>query len=252
MKKIVSIALSLIMIISLVACGSSNTKTTDNGSGATEKFVVATNAEFPPYEFKEGQNFLGIDIEIVSTIAEKLGKQLDVLDIAFDSVIPAVTSGKADMGAAGMTITEDRKKSVDFSIPYTKAVQMIIVTEGSAIASVDDLAGKKIGVQQGTTGDLYCTDDFGEENMVRYSKIADGVLPLKNGQIDCLVIDDQVAINVVQNNSGIKTLETAYAEEEYAFAIKKGNQELLDKVNEVINELQSSGKLAEIKAKYIK
>ena len=252
MKKVISIVLSLIMAMSLVACGGSNVASTSNNEGTQEKFVVATNAEFPPYEYKEGQEFLGIDIEIVSIIAEKLGKKLDVLDIAFDSVIPAVTSGKADMGAAGMTITEDRKKSVDFSIPYTKAVQMIIVTEGSDIKSVDDLTGKKIGVQQGTTGDLYCTDDFGEESMVRYSKIADGVLPLKNGQIDCLVIDDQVAINVVQNNSGIKTLETAYAEEEYAFAIKKGNQELLDKVNETIKELESNGKLAAIKSKYIK
>lgn len=252
MKKIVSIALSLIMIISLVACGSSNTASADGSSGATEKFVVATNAEFPPYEYKEGQEFVGIDVDIVNAIADKLGKELEVLDIAFDAVLPAVVSGKADMAASGITITEDRKQNVDFSIPYTKAVQMVIVTEDSEIKTVDDLAGKKIGVQQGTTGDIYCTDDFGEECMVRYSKIADGVLPLKNGQIDCLVIDDQVAINVVQNNSGIKTLETAYAEEEYAFAIQKGNKELLDQVNEVIKDLETSGKLAEIKAKFIK
>ena len=251
MKKIVSIILSLVMVFSLVACGSSTTATSNEG-GATEKFVVATNAEFPPYEYKEGQDFVGIDIDIINAIADKLGKKLDIMDIAFDAVLPAVVSGKADLAASGITITEDRKQNVDFSIPYTKAVQMVIVTEESEIKSVDDLAGKKIGVQQGTTGDLYCTDDFGESSMVRYSKIADGVLPLKNGQIDCLVIDDQVAINVVQNNTGIKTLETAYAEEEYAFAVQKGNQELLNVVNEVINELESSGKLDDIKAKFIK
>lgn len=247
MKKIVSLILSLVMIVSLVACGSSSTAT----AGDSEKFVVATNAEFPPYEYKEGQDYKGIDIDIVNAIAEKLGKKLEVMDIAFDAVLPAVVSGKADMGASGITITEDRKQNVDFSIPYTKAVQMVIVTEDSNIQSVDDLAGKKIGVQQGTTGDIYCTDDFGEGSMVRYQKIADGVLPLKNGQIDCLVIDDQVAINVVKNNTGIKTLETAYATEEYAFAIQKGNQELLNTVNEVISELESSGKLQEIKDKFI-
>ena len=250
MKKIVSILLSLIMIMSLASCGSQGAAST--GAGSADKFVVATNAEFPPYEYKEGQDFVGIDVDIVNAIANKLGKKLEVLDIAFDAVLPAVVSGKADLGASGITITEDRKQNVDFSIPYTKAVQMVIVTEDSDITSVDDLAGKKIGVQQGTTGDLYCTDDFGEECMVRYSKIADGVLPLKNGQIDCLVIDDQVAINVVKNNTGIKTLETAYAEEEYAFAIQKGNQELLDTVNEVIKELETSGELAAIKAKFIK
>ena len=137
MKKIVSIILSLVMVFSLVACGSSTTATSNEG-GATEKFVVATNAEFPPYEYKEGQDFVGIDIDIINAIADKLGKKLDIMDIAFDAVLPAVVSGKADLAASGITITEDRKQNVDFSIPYTKAVQMVIVTEDSEIKSVDD------------------------------------------------------------------------------------------------------------------
>lgn len=249
MKKIISLVLTLIMAISLIACSSTGASTSNNSG---EKLVVATNAEFPPYEYKEGQKFVGIDMELAEEIAQKLEKEVEVLDIAFDAVLPAVSSGKADFAASGITITEDRKQNVDFSIPYTKAVQMIVVVQGSDITSIEDLKDKKIGVQQGTTGDLSCTDDFGEKCMVRYSKIADGIVPLKNGQIDCLVVDDQVAINVVQSNEGIKTLDTEYAVEEYAFAFKKGNTELLNKVNEIITELQASGKIDEIKAKYIK
>ena len=171
--------------------------------------------------------------------------------ILFDSIIPEVQSGKADFAAAGMTVTEDRQTQVDFSDTYATGVQSVIVTEDSDIASLDDLKGKQIGVQQGTTGDLYSTDDFGEESVQRFSKGADAVQALSTGKIDAVIIDNKPAQVFVDENEGLKLLETPYAEEEYAIAVKKGNTELLDAINASIANLKESGKLDEIVAKYI-
>lgn len=250
MKKLLSIILAGAMILSLFACGSKKAKIDTTSVSTT--LVMATNAEFPPYEFKEANEFKGIDVEVSKKIAEKLGTTIEILDIAFDSIIPSVVSGKADFGMAGMTVTEDRKQSVDFSDTYQTAVQAVIVPADSDIATIDDLAGKKIGVQLGTTGDIYCTDDFGDENISRYPKIVDGVQAMKSGAIDACVIDDQVAKAVVAQDEGAFTiLPTPYAEEEYAIAVKKGNTDLLNKINAALKEMKDSGELAAIVSKYI-
>lgn len=229
-----------------------------SSEGAGGKLIMATNAEFPPYEFHDssqtgpdGSDIVGIDAEIAGAIAEKLGMELVIEDIAFDSIIPELQSGKADIGAAGMTVTEDRLANVDFSDTYATAVQAIIVTADSEIAGPDDLAGKTIGVQQGTTGDIYATDDFGDEHIDRYPKGVDAVQALLQGKVDAVIIDNEPAKVFVSEREGLQLLDAAYAEEEYAIAVKKGNTELLDKINGALAELKSSGTLDEIVAKYI-
>ena len=253
MKKFLSLVLSIVMILGLVACGQKAATTTASADGTATKLVMCTNAEFPPYEYKDGGKFMGIDVECAKLIGEKLGVEVEILDIAFDSLIPTVMSGKADFAMAGMTVTEDRKESVDFTHTYQKAVQAIVVPIDSTISSANSLEGKKIGVQTGTTGDIYCSGDFGDAAVERYSKIIDGFQAMKSGKIDAVVVDDQVASAIVeQDSTAFKILETAYAEEEYAIAVKKGNADLLNKLNSVIDEIKSNGELQAIVNKYIK
>lgn len=219
---------------------------------ATEgKLIMATNAEFPPYEYHEGDEIIGIDAEVGALIAEKLGLEFEIEDIAFDSVIPEVTSGKADIGMAGMTVTEERKQSVNFSDTYATGIQAIIVPEGSEIASADDLAGKIIGVQTGTTGDLYATDDYGDENIERYSKGMEAVQALSQGKIDAVIIDNEPAKVFVSETEGLTILDSPYVEEEYAIAVSKDNEALLEAINGALAELKADGTLDEIVAKYI-
>ena len=272
-KKLAAIAMATAMAASLVACSSKPAETTAaaeeneettaeaaEGSEAVEAgdsafagktLIMSTNAEFAPYEYHDGNDIVGIDVDIANAICEDMGASLEITDVAFDSIIPEVQSGKADFAAAGMTVTEDRQTQVDFSDTYATGVQSVIVTEDSDIASLDDLKGKQIGVQQGTTGDLYSTDDFGEESVQRFSKGADAVQALSTGKIDAVIIDNKPAQVFVDENEGLKLLETPYAEEEYAIAVKKGNTELLDAINASIANLKESGKLDEIVAKYI-
>ena len=216
------------------------------------KLTMATNATFPPYEMTtDAGEFEGIDIEAAQAIADKLGLELQIDDMDFDAALLSVQQGKADIVMAGVTVTDERKAVMDFSDSYATGIQSIIVPEGSDIASPDDLAGKKIGTQRGTTGYIYCTDDFGEESVQRFSKGADAVQALSTGKIDAVIIDNKPAQVFVDENDGLKLLETPYAEEEYAIAVKKGNTELLDAINASIANLEESGKLDEIVAKYI-
>ena len=244
MKKILAFVLVAIMAISLTACV--NAKPTEK-----ETLVMATNATFPPYEYYDGDEIVGIDAEIAKAIADKLGMELRIDDMEFNSIITAVNSGQADIGMAGMTIIEDRKQSVDFSDSYATGVQVVIVTQDSPIQTVDDLAGKKIGVQLTTTGDIYATDEFGKDYVVQFNKGADAVLALKNGQVDAVIIDNQPAKAFVEQNEGLKILETEYANEDYCIAFKKGNDELREKVNNALNELIADGTVQDIIDKYI-
>ena len=227
-------------------------ETTATAGGEGKVLVMATNAEFPPYEYHDGGDIVGIDVEVAEAIAGKLGMTLEVEDIAFDSIIPELESGKADIGVAGMTVNEDRLKNVDFTDPYTTASQVIIVKEDSEIASPDDLKGKYIGVQLGTTGDIYASDYEADGSTIeRYNKGFEAVQAMQQGKIDAVVIDQEPAKVFVSQNEGIKILDEALTVEEYAIAVKKGNTELLDQVNGALAELKASGELQAIIDKYI-
>ena len=276
MKKFLSAALAAIMMLSLLAafagCGKTadDTKSTDDvkssessdntteptskgkvKTAAEGKLTMATNAYFQPYEYYDGEDIVGIDAEIAKAIADKLGLELVINDMAFDSIISEVNAGKADIGLAGMTVTEDRLKEVDFTVSYANGVQSVIVTEDSDIMSVDDLDGKKIGTQQGTTGDSYCTDDYGD-NVTSYVTGNEAVSALLGGSIDAVVIDNEPAKAYVANNKGLKILDTEYANEDYAACVAKGNTELLDALNSAITELIADGTIDNIVSKYIK
>ena len=239
MKKFLCLAAGLLMIASLAACTSKK-----------DELVMATNAEFPPYEFHEGDKIVGIDVEICQAIADELGKELVIEDMAFDSVITSVYTGKADLGAAGLTITEDRLKNINFSDPYATAAQVIIIKEDSDISSPDDLVGKTIGVQLGTTGDIYA-EDIEDATLERYNKGFEAVQALLQGKIDAVIIDNEPAKVYVSQNEGLKIVDEAFTYEEYAIAIAKNNTELLNEVNSAIAKLKESGKLDEIVNKYI-
>ena len=266
MKNIMKIlALLLVAAIAMLAfagCGNS-AKTDENANSdgdssksltvtVTEgKLTMATNASFPPYEYYDGDKVIGIDAEIAGLIADKLGLELEIADVEFDSIIPGVQQGKYDMGMAGMTVTDERKEKVNFSDSYAKGVQVVIVKSDSDIKSVDDLKGKKIGVQQATTGDIYASDDFGEENVTKYANGNLAVEGLKSGKVDCVIIDNEPAKAYVKANEGLKILDTSYADEDYAISFNKDNTELQTKVNAALKELIADGSVQKIIDKYI-
>ena len=242
MKKLIALLVALMMLGTAAAA-------------MADTLVMGTNASFPPYEYYENNEIVGIDAEIAAAIAEKLGMELKIEDMDFKAIIPAVTEGKIDFGMAGMTVTEERLQSVNFSEAYATGIQAIIVKEDSEITSVDDLyaegAAWKIGVQDSTTGDIYCTDDFGEDRVSKYAVGADAVEALKTGKVDCVIIDNEPAKAYVAANEGLKILDGAYTEEEYAICVNLENTELLDKINGALKELIEDGTVADIIAKYI-
>ena len=246
-KKILALALAAIMLFAFAGCDEKQ-----------ETLTMGTNAAFPPYEFvDDAGNIVGIDAEIAAAVAEKLNMKLEIKDMAFDSLITAVSSDSVDIVFAGMTVTEERKEAVNFTDSYATGIQVVIVKEDSPIAAIDDLEGKKIGVQTGTTGDIYCSDTpenggYGEDAVARYDNGALAVAALQNGQVDCVVIDNEPAKAFVEANEGLKILETEFAVEDYAAAISKNNPELLEKVNAALAELKAEGKIDEIIGKYIK
>ncbi len=284
MKKLAAVFLAGIMCASLAACGSSaadDAASTDTQTAAEETaeetaddaaaadtegetaeagevttvtegiLTMGTNAAFPPYEYYEGDTVVGIDAEIAQAIAEKLGLSLEIVDMDFNSIITAVQSGKVDVGIAGMTVEPDRLENVDFTDSYATGVQVVIVTEDSDIASVDDLEGKLIGTQEGTTGWSYCSEDYGDDMVIPYTNGATAVQALLDGKVDCVVIDQQPALSFVEANEGLKILETEYAVEDYAIAVSKNNTALRDAINTALNELIEDGTVQGILDKYI-
>ncbi len=249
MKKVISMIMILaIALVMLAGCGAAK----------DDKLVMATNAEFPPYEYMEDGKIIGIDAEIAEKIAEKLGKELVIENVDFDSIIPGVQTGKFDFAMAGLTVTDERKEQVDFTESYATGKQVIIVKEDSKIASADDLfaegANHKIGVQLATTGDLYCTWDIEDEKLgtvERYNKGADAIMALQSGKVDCVVIDNEPAKVFVEKNKGLKILETEYIIENYAAAVGKDNADLMKDINDALKELIEDGTVKSIIEKYI-
>ena len=283
MKKLTALLLGTAMVLSLAACGGSastasseaasseaasseETSEAASSEAASEstdaaelttvtagKLTMSTNAAFPPYEMTaDDGSFEGIDIDVAAAIADKLGLELQVDDMDFDAALLAAQNGKSDMVMAGVTVTDERQKVMDFSDTYAEGIQSVIVPVDSDIASVDDLAGKTIGTQRGTTGYIYCTDDFGEDSVVAYDNGLTAVQALNNGQVDAVVIDNAPAKEFVAANTGLKILDTAYAQEDYAIGVAKGNTELLNAINGALEELQADGTLQSIVDKYIK
>ena len=248
LKKILAFTMAVLMLACFAGGG---TKDTVSESQAKTKLVMATNAEFPPYEYHEGDAIVGIDAEIAALIAAKLGMELEIADVDFDSIIPGVQQGKYDMGMAGMTVTDERLEKVAFSDSYAKGIQVVIVKEDGDIASLDDVDGKKIGVQQTTTGDIYACDDYGEENVIKYANGALAVEALNSGKVDCVIIDNEPAKAYVAANEGLKILDTEYANEDYAICFAKENTELQKKVNDALKELIADGSVQKVIDEYI-
>lgn len=252
-KKILVFVMIAVLTLSLASCGKQASVETAKANGY---ITLATNAEFEPFEYKDGNDFEGIDIEIAKKIAEKLDVELKIHDIAFDSLIAELKAGKADFVAAGMTADDDRRKNADFSDSYFNASQAIVVMKDSDIKSREDLNGKKVGVQSGTTGDKYCTNEDGSSDVKdisvqRYSKGVDAVQDLISGRVDAVVIDDFPATKFVEKNSDkIQKLSDALTVEEYAIAVQKGNSEMVKVINEVLAEMKNSGELDQIIDKY--
>ena len=284
MKKLIALLLAMAMCFALLTgCGSNNSAAEanddSNASAAAENeeaaaaentdaeaentdndavLTMGTNAAFPPYEFYDGDTIVGIDAEIAAAIAEKLGLELQIVDMDFGSIITAVQTGKIDMGMAGMTVTEERLQNVNFSTTYATGIQVVIVPEDSDITSVDDIFAKLnagedvlIGCQEATTGAIYASGDFGDDHVTTYPDGATAVQALTQGKLDCVIIDNQPAINFVAANEGLKILDTEYVTEDYAIAISKDNEDLLNQINAALEELIADGTVQEILDKYI-
>ena len=262
MKKVINVLAILLvaaMAIASVSCGGGNADVNAEIPTVTPgKLTMSTNADFPPYEFIAGGQVVGIDPDIAAAIAEKLGLELEIMNIDFDSVIISVETGMADIAMAGLTVTEERMEQINFSTSYAKGVQVIIVPEGSSITSVDDLfadgAFHSIGVQLSTTGDLYSTWDLEEEGLAsieRYPKGTDAVMALLAGRVDAVIIDNEPARHFVELNPGLKILDTEFADEDYAIGINKGNTVLFERLNQALNELIADGTVKAIVDNYI-
>ena len=274
MKRRTFISLMSVMaaagVLSLAGCSSNTSASTASSTAASAsasaaaankletiqsngKLVIALEGAWQPWSFHdESDTLVGYDVEVSRAIAEKLGLELQIDDMDFDAALLSVQQGKADIAMAGITVTDERMAVMSFSDSYATGIQSVIVPEGSDIASVDDLAGKKIGTQRGTTGYLYCSDDFGEDAVVAYDNGLTAVQALNNGQVDAVVIDNEPAKAYVESNPGLKILDTSYAEEDYAIGMAKGNTALLEAVNAALEELKADGTLQAIVDKYIK
>ena len=288
MKKIISILLVAVMVFGCVSAFAACVPEKD-----TNKLVMATNAAFPPYEFKEGEDYAGIDVEIAREIAKKLGKELEIADIDFGAIIDGVQTGKYDFGMAGLTVTDERKEQVNFTKSYATGVQVIIVRKDSPITALEDVFAFddedtpigltdnkdiinadtfKVGVQQDTTGDIYCSCGFADlgfntlndkdeiliDRVTRYKTGADAVEALKAGKVDMVIIDNEPAKSFIEANTDkdgncpVKILESGeYVTEDYAICVAKGNTELLKEIDKALEELKANGTIDKIIKKYI-
>ena len=238
-SRILLVALALVLTMSMT------------GLAEGTQLIVGTNPEFPPFEsIGDSGEVVGIDIDIINAIGEKIGMTVTIESMDFDALIPSLGSGKINAAIAGMTNTEERRKSVLFTDPYFQASQKIIVKEGSPIAAEADLAGKHIGVQLGTTGDLYVTEKFADATIDRYNKGIDAVQDLVNGKLDAVVIDEAPAGVFVNQAPGLVILADRLSDEVYSIALPLGQDDLCAKMNEALAALKADGTLDKIIASY--
>ncbi len=246
MRRWTLIPVMLVLILSLVVSGCQSTP-------QTTKLIVGTSADYPPFESMEGTNFVGYDMDLMREVGKKMGMEVEFQNISFDGLIPALQSGKINAIISAMSANDERRKQVDFTEPYFIGSDAVLVAEESTItvASNDDLAPLRIGVQSGTTQEAWLTENFPDAQISRYEKADQGVLDLKSGRIDVLAMDYYAAISYI-NAGGIKlALKTEFAGESYSIAVAKGNTELVNKFNEAIKALQAEGVLDQLAEKYL-
>lgn len=232
MKKIIVL---LCMIMLVAGCGKKD----------DSKLIMVTEAGFAPYEYYSNGEIVGVDVDIAKEIASSMGKELVIKDIAFDSIINEVKTGKADFGAAGISYSEERAKNVDFTINYSTSKQVVIVKNDSGITNIGDINDKKIAVQLGSIADTYVSSTYKDASVVRQKKYLAAIEDLNTGKVDCVVMDLLPAEQILKTNSGLKILDGALVEDSYGMIVKKGNKELLDNINKVLEKLKNEGKIDE-------
>lgn len=232
MKRIY-VLLFICCLFILTGCGKRN----------SNELIMVTEAGFAPYEYYENSEVVGVDVDIAREIAKEMGKTLVIKDIAFDSIINEVKTGKADFGAAGISYSEERAKNVDFSINYAVSKQVVIVKNDSSITDINSIGNKKIAVQLGSVADTFVTEEYDEATIVRQKKYLAAIEDLKVGKVDCVVMDELPAKEIVNSNTGIKILNGALTNDSYGMVVKKGNKELLEVINKVLNRLSSDGSI---------
>ncbi|RPF48216.1 amino acid ABC transporter substrate-binding protein (PAAT family) [Hydrogenoanaerobacterium saccharovorans] len=264
MKKAIAIMLAAMLAVTVFAgctkkggessaapAGSTDATSTESSSASPAtveegKLIMVTEAGFAPYEYYEGQDVVGVDVDIAKEIAAAMGKELVVKDIAFDSIIPEINAGKADIGAAGMSITPERLEEVDFTIEYATSKQVIVVKkDNTAIKNPEDIKGKKIAVQLGTVADIVVTDEYPDSTIIQQKKYLAAAEDVKSGKADCIVMDALPAQELVKANSELVILEKELFTDKYGMAVKKGNKALLDQVNTILQKLMDEGKIEE-------
>lgn len=232
MKKIIVL---LCMIMLVAGCGKKD----------DSKLIMVTEAGFAPYEYYSNGEIVGVDVDIAKEIAASMGKELVIKDIAFDSIINEVKTGKADFGAAGISYSKERAKNVDFTINYSTSKQVVIVKNDSGITNIGDINGKKIAVQLGSIADTYVSSTYKDASVVRQKKYLAAIEDLNTGKVDCVVMDLLPAEQILKTNSGLKILDGALVEDSYGMIVKKGNKELLNNINKVLEKLKNEGKIDE-------
>lgn len=261
-KKILSLlAITVVLTGVFTACGTKentgsnsddpSTSTGEPTVSSSEPLIVGTEAGFAPYEYMEGNEVVGVDMDIAKAIADSMGRELEIKNMDFDAALLAVQSGKVDFVAAGVSVSEERLKKMDFSVEYVNSTEVVVVNKDNPmVASVEDLDGKVIGVQQGNIADFYVEENIDAKEIKRYTKFAQSAEDLKNGKIDCIVMDQLPAEDMVASNPELVILDGVLFEDKYAIAVKKGNTEMLDKINEVIEQLKADGKIDEFIANH--
>ncbi len=251
-RKIISLILSVCAFVCLVSCEGDNQNTVTVDAPPSEKLVltVATSAQFYPYEYYENEKIVGIDIDIAQLIADKLGMELEVVDVPFKDIIPAVESGKYDMGMAAITVNKDRSERVVFSEIYAEGGMVVLTKTNVGIGTLADLEGKKIAYQNGTTGKAYAEKLCGKENAVAYDFTDDAVKVLSTGEVDAFATDICAAQHYMSSQNGFKIIEDDSQKQEYAICFEKGNTELKDEVDAILIQLLSDGTIESIIDKY--